>query len=437
MNIAVIGSGLYSYTAAAQFAAVGNQVFLFGGEPIIGDLAESGTKENVSGEYLFEFENEPGLVSLFKRQVSQKRIHQCQPKGDAKIDFVFIADGDPFTTLTRFELLFSEITDGESCFIIVSPSHIGEAEALQKTLLDKNMLGHVVCIPLLIREGRALDDFSRPDNIIVGCDQKDRLPRIKAIFYPFNRIKDVVKVVSSKEAEFASFAGNAMLATRLSFMNEMASLAEQTGVDVDVIRECIGSDPRIGRDYLYPGCGYGGEALEDNVARVADQLKSRHDDLGLLTTIARINERQKDLLFRKIWTFYQGELRKKRVAIWGASFKPGSASLVGAPAINLIDSLTDHQVKVTVYDPMAGSRLQSKYHNNPLVKVVDQRDLAIECSDILAICTEWKEFWSPDFTLIKNQLKNKAIFDGRNLYSPDMMKAFGLKYYGVGRGDPL
>ena len=220
-------------------------------------------------------------------------------------------------------------------------------------------------------------------------------------------------------------------------MNEMASLAEQTGVDIDVIRECIGSDPRIGRDYLYPGCGYGGKALEENITTVAKQLNNRHDDLGLLETVSRINDRQKDLLFRKIWKFFKTEIKNKTIAIWGASFKPGSSSLSGAPAVSLINSLIAHSVKVSVYDPQATKQLKELYGNSKFVEIVEHRDHALESADVLVICTEWKEFWSPDFDKIKLKVKEKVIFDGRNLYSPEIMKELGIVYFAVGRGDVL
>jgi len=438
MNIVIVGSGLYSFTAAAQFAAVGNQVFLFSDPSETKNNSEEVSSETSSSEHaISKFRNEPGLNSLFRRQIVQNRIKQEFPSSDCKVDFVLLTDAAPSSTINDFYPLFKKVTDENSCFIIFSPSRIGETKSVQNLVYDKGLNCKVVCVPLLIREGRALQDLSRPDNIIIGCDKHEILPRVKALFYPFNRMKDTIRIVASMEAEFATFAGNAMLATRLSFMNEMASLAEQVGVDVDVIRECIGADPRIGRDYLYPGCGYGGEALQDNLSAVANQLKTRHDDLGLLDTVTKINERQKDLLFRKIWNFYRGDIVGKTVAIWGASFKPGSASLSGAPAISLIDSLVEHEVMVVVYDPMANNNLREKYFDQSLVKITDRRDSALINCDVLAICTEWKEFWSPDFALLKDNLADKTIFDGRNLYSPELLKTLGIKYYGIGRGAAL
>jgi UDPglucose 6-dehydrogenase len=220
-------------------------------------------------------------------------------------------------------------------------------------------------------------------------------------------------------------------------MNEMASLAERSGVDIDVVRECVGSDPRIGLDYLYPGCGYGGRALSENVEKISAQLQLRSDDLGLLNVVTKINERQKDLLFRKIWNYFESNLNGKVIAVWGASFKPGSSSINGAPAVRLIESHLAQKGKIRVYDPLAKEALQSYFGNQLGLVIANSSREAIEGADVLAICTEWKEFWSPDFDLLKNSLIEKAIFDGRNILDPAQVKKRGLRYLGIGRGEQV
>jgi len=220
-------------------------------------------------------------------------------------------------------------------------------------------------------------------------------------------------------------------------MNEMADLAEQTGVDIEVVRECIGSDPRIGNDYLYPSCGYGGSALAENLAKIADALKTRTGDLGLLSVVAEINEKQKDVLFRKIWKFFGTELKGLKIAVWGVSFKPGSPSIASAPAINLIDSLLAQGASVKVYDPLASGNIRAHYSHVNSIEIAGNRDEALIGCDALAICTEWKEFWSPDFELIKSELNFPAIFDGRNLYQPNLLKKDGIRYFGIGRGERI
>jgi len=263
MKIAVLGHGLQSYVAAALFASVGNQVVLLQPENI----------EDVASK-------EPGLARLIELQKNAGRLTFLSGDNNTVYDFILLAEVTPAKLLSRFSNELSGSLNSGAALIIFTPSYIGEAHELSISLngISNQNPVHVCSVPLLVREGRALDDFSRPDNIIIGCDDVLLLKKIKALFYPFNRIKNVITEVTTREAEFSCFASNAMLATRLSFMNEMASLAEKTNVDIEVVRECIGSDPRIGRDYLYPGCGYGGHALEENVAKVAIELNSRNDD---------------------------------------------------------------------------------------------------------------------------------------------------------------
>jgi len=422
MKVAVIGNELQSYVTAALLASVGNQVVFFN---------DAGEDQSVL--------REPGLESLYHHQLETIRLcyfsteqHQAE-----RFDFVFLADISPQNVLEKYQdSLLVTIKQG-ACFIILTPSEIGEAQKFSKILNNIGEQVSVCCVPMLHREGRAIEDFSRPEKLIIGCDDELHLENIKNLFYPFNRVKNTIKCVSTKEAEFSSFAGNAMLATRLGFMNEMANLAESSNVDIDVVRECIGSDPRIGQDYLYPGCGYGGKVLAENVAKIARKLHSFSDNLGLLDTVEKINQRQKDLLFRKIWRFFETELKEKTIAIWGASFKPRSSSIEGAPSIHLINSLLSQSANVIVYDPMAQNSLEKHYLGIEGIKFATSAYSAIEDADVLAICTEWKEFWNPDLEKLKVLLKAKAVFDGRNILEPRKMKTSGLQYFGIGRGEKI
>ena len=422
MNIAILGKGLYAKTSSAVLAAEGHMIF---------HLCKD---ENIE-----EFENEPGLSSLYEQQISAGMISFKGSKKSVGIvfDFVLIAE---FITISDVEILFkSQIKQAfnGTCFILLAPSEIGETEHITKLIIEHSIKAVVACIPLLIREGVALEDFSRPKLLVIGCDKTATIGRLKVLFQPFTFGENILNFVSPKEAEFSSFAGKAMLATRLSFMNEMASLAEKLQIDIEVVRECIGSDPRIGSEYLYPGCGYGGEALQINVDKVAKKLKKRNDDLGLLDIVTRINQRQKDILFRKIWKYFNGNLSDKTIAIWGASFKPNSESLSGAPAISLIDSLLAQDAKVNVYDPLANKQLMMKYQKSDSLQVKNSRDEVLVGSDLLVICTEWEEFFTPDFNLIKKELNYPAIFDGRNLYQPDELKQIGIQYFAIGRGENI
>ncbi len=422
MNIAIIGNDLYSQVSAALFASVGNKVVLFG----------------LKDETEFD-ENEPGLLKMVQEQVNSNRLIFSNDRltQETLFDFVILSGIQYDQIATQILLKIESSFQAGVKVIILTPSEIGEAEKLSKTLSTKNSTTSVNSIPLLVREGTGIKDFSRPDYIIIGCDDFSARDVISDLFYPFNRVKDVIKYVATKEAEFASFASNAMLATRLSFMNEMASLAENIDIDIDVVRECIGSDPRIGNDYLYPGCGYGGAALVGNVAKVAKELRLLNDDFGLLETISRINERQKDLLFRKIWRYFNSDLEHKTIAIWGVSFKPGSSSIESAPAVMLIKSLLAQNAKVQVYDPIALDNLREHFGEESNIQYIHSSSKALIGADVLAICTEWKEFWSADLELFSTHLREKAIFDGRNIYNPKSFIKNGLKYFGIGRGDSV
>ncbi len=428
MNIAIFGEGLMSKVAAALFASVGNQVTVFHANKLERAYA-----------------NEPQLDKLYAQQKISGRLVECNEdiNKQHRFDYILVADISLSSVFELFASVIDKSLKNQGAVINLTPSEIGESENVychylsNLTTAKENLLDYkpICCVPLMVREGRSIMDFSRPDNIILGCDDPLQAKGLKALFYPFNRVRDVIKVVTTKEAEFSHFAGNAMLATRLSFMNEMAALADNMQVDIEVIRECIGSDPRIGNDYLYPSCGYGGNALSGNLSKVADALNDRNGDLGLLKVVAEINERQKDILFRKIWKYFKTELGGIQVAIWGASFKPGTPSIAGAPSIKLIDSLLAQGASIKIYDPLASDNINSLYGNNPKMELVKNRDDALIGSDVLAICTEWKEFWSPDFELIKTRLNSSAIFDGRNLYQPEQLKDIGIQYFGIGRGE--
>lgn len=430
MNIAIFGEGLISKVAAALFASVGNQVTVF----------HANSLERA-------YANEPQLEKLYAQQRSSGRLFECREdvNKEHRFDYVLVADISLSSVFELFASVLDKSLKNQGTVINLTPSAIGESEKIHDQYLsslkidetDRLNYKPICCVPLMVREGRSIMDFSRPDNIILGCDDPLQADGLKALFYPFNRVRDVIKVVTTKEAEFSCFAGNAMLATRLSFMNEMAALADRMEVDIEVIRECIGSDPRIGNDYLYPSCGYGGNALSANLSKVADALNDRNGDLGLLKVVAKINERQKDILFRKIWKYFNTKLSHIQVAIWGASFKPGTPSIASAPSIKLIDSLLAQGASIKIYDPLANDNISSLYGNNPSIELVKNRDDALIDSDVLAICTEWKEFWSPDFDLIKTRLKSSAIFDGRNLYQPKLLKDIGIQYFGIGRGERI
>ena len=430
MKLLVLGSGLNSFVTASLFASIGNQIYL-----------------NSKSQSIDRYQYEPGLLPLFNEQVAENRVKslvsshlQSADYQELKFDIAILGEEAEEYSQADLDWLIKRMS--ENCFLVLlTPSDIGEADELKQKVSEQFKSIHaksgaidVISCPLLIREGRALADFSRPEKIIAGCDSPDAVNLIKRLFGPFNRLKNVIKFVSSREAEFTCFASHAMLATRLSFMNEMAELAERTLVDIETVRECMGADPRIGSSYLYPGCGYGGYTLSKNVEKVSKKLMHRNDDVGLLEAVSEINKRQKDILFRKVWRLYRGNLDDKKIAIWGGSFKPDTDSIIGSPALNLIKSLVAHGAEVSVYDPMANNNIMSYCEERGLaVSVVDNALDATISADALVVCTEWKEFWCPDFNELAQNLKSKVIFDGRNIYNISQLKEYGLQCFGIGR----
>jgi UDPglucose 6-dehydrogenase len=244
-------------------------------------------------------------------------------------------------------------------------------------------------------------------------------------------------VMDVRSSELTKYAANAMLATKISFMNELANLAERMGADIEKVRLGIGSDPRIGYHFIYPGCGYGGSCFPKDVQALARSASDHSFSADLLNAVEAVNHRQKSVLFEKISKYFKGDLSGKTVALWGLAFKPNTDDMREAPSRTLIDALVAAGARVAAYDPVATHEAQRIYGDAPAVKFASSAAEALRGADVLAIVTEWQEFRSPDFDQIKSELKHPVIFDGRNLYDPQFVKRFGLKYYAIGRGERL
>jgi UDPglucose 6-dehydrogenase len=240
-----------------------------------------------------------------------------------------------------------------------------------------------------------------------------------------------------RSAELTKYAANAMLATKISFMNEIANLAERMGADIEKVRLGIGSDPRIGYSFIYPGAGYGGSCFPKDVKALVHSAGEYQFNAELLKSVEAVNKRQKTLLFRKIHAYFNGDLNGKVVGLWGLAFKPNTDDMREAPARDLMEALWAAGAKVRAYDPVAMSEARRLYGDRPDLSLVESAEAALEGADVLAVVTEWQEFRSPDFDHIRDAVKHKAIFDGRNIYDPSLVKSFGLKYHGIGRGEPL
>jgi UDPglucose 6-dehydrogenase len=295
----------------------------------------------------------------------------------------------------------------------------------------------VVSNPEFLKEGAAIGDFMKPDRVIVGTDNPRVTELLRLLYEPFTRNHDRLIVMDIRSAELTKYAANAMLATKISFMNELANLAERFGADIEKVRIGIGSDPRIGYSFIYPGCGYGGSCFPKDVQALERSARGMDYSAELLTAVESVNRRQKELLFGKMRKHFDGHLKGRTIALWGLAFKPNTDDMREAPSRVLMEALWKAGAKVKAYDPVAMDETRRLYPEQ-----TDQADLtlcksanaALEGADALAIATEWTEFRSPDFDLIRTQLKQPVIFDGRNLYDPAFLDRMGFIYYGVGRG---
>ena len=309
--------------------------------------------------------------------------------------------------------------------------HAAIAEELQKRGI--NTPYSVVSNPEFLKEGAAVEDFMRPDRIVVGAEDDQAIHLMRALYAPFQRNHERLIVTDIKSAELIKYAANAMLATRISFMNELANLAEVLGADIEMVRQGIGSDPRIGYHFLYPGCGYGGSCFPKDVkALIKTAQDDAHINLKVLTAVEEANDAQKHVLTGKIKRRF-GDLKGKHFALWGLAFKPNTDDMREAPSRELIADLFEAGATVTAYDPVAMHETQRIFGNEARLKYAESPMGALEGADALVIVTEWKEFRSPDFEVIKGTLKNPVIFDGRNLYDPKFVRNSGIEYFAIGR----
>jgi UDPglucose 6-dehydrogenase len=308
------------------------------------------------------------------------------------------------------------------------------SQALREELKNRktNIEFSVVSNPEFLKEGAAVEDFMRPDRVIIGADDARAVALLRQLYAPFQRNHERIMVMGVRSAELTKYAANAMLATRISFMNELANLAEAMGADIEEIRRGIGSDPRIGYQFLYAGAGFGGSCFPKDVKALQRSATEAGRPLRVLGAVAEVNDAQKHVLFEKI-SGRLGDLKGKCIAVWGLAFKANTDDLREAPSLALIGDLVAARAKVQAYDPAARSPARALFGKSPAVNIVDSAMAALEGADALAIVTEWQEFRSPDFGAIKATLKTPAIFDGRNLYDPAVLKGLGFEYFPIGR----
>jgi UDPglucose 6-dehydrogenase len=294
----------------------------------------------------------------------------------------------------------------------------------------------VVSNPEFLKEGAAIDDFMKPDRIVVGTDNPRTTELLRVLYAPFNRHRDRLIAMDVRSAELTKYAANAMLATKISFMNELANLAEHVGADIEQVRHGIGSDSRIGYSFIYPGCGFGGSCFPKDVSALVRTAHEAGYDEIMLHAVQDANERQKKVMFEKIRRHFNGDLKGRTIAVWGLAFKPKTDDMREAPSRVLMEALWDAGAKVRAYDPVAMEEAKRIYGERSDLHLAETPEAALQGADALALVTEWRVFQSPDFAEIKRLLREPVIFDGRNIYDPEFLIDNGFSYYGIGRGIP-
>ena len=441
MNISIVGTGYVGLVTGACFADVGNQVLCV-------DKDQSKIDTLLAGEIpIFE----PGLERLVKANVDQQRLHFTTDIKQAvtHADVLIIAVGNPTdedgsADLSHVLAVASSIGQClESPRVVVTKSTVPVGTAAKvrqaiQTELDSRGVEiefSVASNPEFLKEGAAIQDFMKPDRVVVGADDERAVSLMRNLYAPFNRNHERLIVMDIASAELTKYAANAMLATKISFMNELSNIAERLDADIELVRQGIGSDPRIGYHFIYPGCGYGGSCFPKDVQALHRTAGHNDYDAKILAAVEAVNIEQKSVLLHKVVKRFGEDLSGLTFAVWGLSFKPNTDDMREAPSVVIINGLIDRGAKVVAHDPIAIDEAQHLFADNASITLVDDPYLATQGADALLIVTEWKVFRSPDFDRLKQQLKQPVVFDGRNIYEPEQMANEGFDYFGIGRSN--
>jgi UDPglucose 6-dehydrogenase len=443
MRVTIFGSGYVGLVTGACLAETGNHVLCV-------DIDADKVERLKQGDIPIY---EPGLDRLVEngRQAGRLEFTTDIAAGVAHGLFQFIAVGTPpgedgSADLSHVVAVARSIGEHLSDYRIIvdkSTVPVGTADLVRAEVQDVlNQRGRaidfdVVSNPEFLKEGAAIEDFMKPDRIVIGTDNPRTAELLRALYEPFNRNHERVIVMSIRSAELTKYAANAMLATKISFMNELANVAERAGADIEDVRRGIGSDPRIGYSFIYPGCGYGGSCFPKDVQALAASARKMGYDSELLKAVENVNQRQKQVLFARISKHFGAQLSGKTIALWGLAFKPNTDDMREASSRPLMEALWAAGCRVRAYDPVAEEEARKIYGERPDLILCKSADEALDGADALAIVTEWREFRSPSFEDIKSKLKAPVIFDGRNLYDPRLLSNLGFRYYAIGRGDSV
>ena len=443
MKVTIFGTGYVGLVTGACLAEMGNHVVCVD----VDQAKVDGLRNGVIPIF------EPGLEPIVRRNYASGQLDFTTDPAPAIAhgELIFIAVGTPpdedgsadMKYVLSVARTIGEHLDRYAVVVNKSTVPVGTADRVSKAIGD--VLAErgaavdfdVVSNPEFLKEGDAVEDCLRPDRIVVGSSSERAVARLRKLYAPFNRNHDRMVVMDERSAELTKYAANAMLATKISFMNEIANIAERVGADVELVRQGIGADPRIGYHFIYPGAGYGGSCFPKDVQALERIARGHGYDARLLGMVEAVNAQQKTRLFAQIQKHFDGDVAGKTVALWGLAFKPNTDDMREAPSRRLMEALWEAGAKVRAYDPEARAETTRIYGERDDLVLCDNAYDTLQGADVLALVTEWKAFRSPDFARIKAALKNPAIFDGRNLYDPRVVEDAGIAYYGIGRGRSL
>ncbi|ADE16330.1 nucleotide sugar dehydrogenase [Nitrosococcus halophilus Nc 4] len=439
MKVTVFGSGYVGLVTGTCLAEVGNEVLCV-------DIDEQKIAMLKRGKVPIY---EPGLDALVQKNIEGKRLNFTTDvtQGVAHGLFQFIAVGTPPDEDGSADLQYvlavaRNIGEHMKDYRIVvnkSTVPVGTADKVRETIrktLEKqgaSLEFDVVSNPEFLKEGAAVEDFMKPDRVIIGTDNPRTTELLRVLYAPFNRNHDRLVAMDIRSAELTKYAANAMLATKISFMNEMANLAEKLGANIEQVRLGIGADPRIGYHFIYPGCGYGGSCFPKDVKALERIAREVDYNAELLNAVETVNNRQKQSLFHKIRHHFEGQLSERTIALWGLAFKPNTDDMREAPSRTLMEALWEAGARIQAYDPVARDEARRIYGNRQELVLCETPEAALQGADALAVVTEWNVFRSLDFEMVKTSLKAPVVFDGRNLYDPALMASQGIIHYSIGR----
>ena len=442
MKVTVIGTGYVGLVTGACLSEMGNHVVCL-------DIDARKIESLNAGRMPI---HEPGLQEVVTRNAAAGRLQFTtdvaravahgtlqfigvgtppDEDGSADLQYVLAAARSIGRHMTDYKVVIDKST-----VPVGTSDKVRAAVKAELTARGVSVDFAVVSNPEFLKEGAAVEDFMRPDRIVIGADEERAVLLMRALYAPYVRARDRLLVMDLRSAEFTKYAANAMLATRISFMNELSRLAERVGVDIEQVRKGIGSDPRIGYQFLYAGAGYGGSCFPKDVKALARTGSDNGIELKMLAAVEAVNERQKQVLIDRVVERFGEDLNGRTFALWGLAFKPETDDMREAPSRVVVAGLLARGARVRAYDPVAGNEARRVFDADDGLTIVDAATDALVGADALLIVTEWKEFKSPDFEQIKAMLAQPIIFDGRNLYEPALMRALGIEYRGIGRAEP-